>query len=442
MKIGSRLFIGFAIIILINVVAGAIIISNVGSIQHYYQNKKTMDTTINHLNACRLTESQFRSAYDTKLVVDFQFEYLNVSRDIAAMQDMGVTGGEGNLTAIQSSIHDYHNLVLNNIEYPNSIENLWRSEQDTILSPGGLTDNSNAIKGRVLQLASDNNHSWVGMQYLNDIQQGEKNFMSTHDRKYLDNIRKMENLTLNWADNDPELAQDMWRYDNNLEVLSSLYTRQADSNALIDMTVAALEQNVSAMDTGISTAFDDTLARTTLAVIALIALSLVLSILISLIVTRSISRPIASLSAVAQKIAGGDLRRSIDVKRNDEVGSLADSFRKMMSAIRSRMEFNDALVRNIVDAHMIFDDSGRIFYFNEPAIELTGYTISEAMSLRYQDLFKGLPVFINSSYGTSYDCILVKKDATEIRVECHMSTLKDGEGNRIGTMALIRVSHL
>lgn len=442
MKIGSRLFIGFAIIILINVVAGAIIISNVGSIQHYYLNKKTMDTTINHLNACRLTESQFRSAYDTKLVVDFQFEYLNVSRDIAAMQDIGMAGGEGNLTAIQSSIHDYHNLVLNNIEYPNSIENLWRSEQDTISSPGGLTDNSNAIKGRVLQLASGNNRSWVGMQYLNDMQQDEKNFMSTHDRKYLDNIRNMENLTLNWADNDPEMAQDMWRYDNNLEVLSSLYTRQADSNARIDATVAALEQNVSAMDTGISTAFDDTLARTTLAVISLIALSLVLSILISLIVTRSISRPIASLSAAAQKIAGGDLRRSIDIKRNDEVGSLADSFRRMMSAIRSRMEFNDALVRNIVDAHMIFDDGGRIFYFNEPAIKLTGYTISEAMSLRYQDLLKGLPVFINSIYGASYDCTLVKKDATEIPVKCYLSTLKDGEGNRIGTMVLIRETHL
>ena len=86
MKIGRRLFIGFAIIILINVAAGAMIINNVGSVQHYYDNKKTMDSLINHLDDCRLAESQFRSSYDTKLVTDFQFDYLNVSRDISDME--------------------------------------------------------------------------------------------------------------------------------------------------------------------------------------------------------------------------------------------------------------------------------------------------------------------------------------------------------------------
>lgn len=439
MKIGRRLFMGFAIIILINVAAGAMIINNVGSVQHYYNNKKTMDSLISHIDDCRLAESRFRSSYDTNLVIGFQSDYLNVSRDLS---DMGVlqnaTGEDSNLSAIKSSVDDYRNYVLNNVEYPNNIENLWRSEQDTLSSPGGLTANSNAISQRVLELASTNNLSWSGMLYLNGMQQDENNFLSTHDDRYLDDLHTMENLSLNWSGNDPMLSQDIWRYNNNLGALTSLYSRQADTGARIDSTVMALESNVSAMDTGVSTAFDNTLQRTIMTVIGLIVLSLSLSIAISFFVTRSISKPIESLSIAAQKIASGDMRRKVEINRNDEIGSLADSFSKMMASIRSRMEFNDSLVRNIVDAHIIVDELGKIFYFNKPAIQLTGYSYGEALNMRYQDILRDIPIFTDKTDSVSYGCTLVKKDGSELPVQCYMSTLNNGEGVKIGIMILIR----
>lgn len=439
MKIGRRLFIGFAIIILINVAAGAMIINNVGSVQHYYENKKTMDSLISHLDDCRLAESQFRSTYDTQLVSDFQSDYLNVSRDISDMETLqNANGDSSNLSAIKTSIDDYRNYVLNNVEYPNNIENLWRSEQDTVSSPGGLTANSNAINQRMFELASANNLSWSGMLYLSDMEQDEKDLLSTHDTKYLDDLQSTETLTLNWSENDPVLTQDIWRYNNNLDALTSLYSRQTDTGTRIDSTVLALEDNVSTMDAGVSAAFDNTLQRTTLTVIGLIVLSLALSIAISLVVTRSISRPIESLSMAAQKIAAGDMRKKVDIKRNDEIGSLADSFSKMMTSIRSRMEFNDSLVRNIVDAHIIVDEMGKIFYFNRPAMQLTGYSYTEATNMRYQDILQDTPIFMDSIDSVSHECTLVKKDGVEVHVQCHMSMLKDGEGNKIGTMILIR----
>lgn len=439
MKIGRRLFMGFAIIILINVAAGAMIIDNVGSVQHYYNNKKTMDSLISHLDDCRLAESRFRSSYDTNLVIGFQSDYLNVSRDLSNMGVLqNATGDNSNLSAIKSSVDDYRNYVLNNVEYPNNIENLWRSEQDTLSSPGGLTANSNAISQRVIELASTNNLSWSGMLYLNNMQQDENNFLSTHDDRYLDDLHSMENLSLNWSGNDPMLSQDIWRYNNNLGALTSLYSRQADTGARIDSTVMALEGNVSAMDTGVSTAFDNTLQRTIMTVIGLIMLSLLLSMAISFFVTRSISKPIESLSIVAQKIASGDMRRKVDINRNDEIGSLADSFSKMMTSIRSRMEFNDSLVRNIVDAHIIVDELGKIFYFNKPAIQLTGYSYAEAMNMRYQDILRDIPIFTDQTDSVSYGCTLVKKDGSELPVQCYMSTLNNGEGVKIGIMILIR----
>ena len=74
MKIGQKLFIGFAIIILINVIAGVLIINNMDTVQQYYQSKKAMDSLNAHLKDSMLTENEFRSAYDTGLVDDFRFK--------------------------------------------------------------------------------------------------------------------------------------------------------------------------------------------------------------------------------------------------------------------------------------------------------------------------------------------------------------------------------
>jgi methyl-accepting chemotaxis protein len=54
-------------------------------------------------------------------------------------------------------------------------------------------------------------------------------------------------------------------------------------------------------------------------------------ILIIYFVTRSIARPIRNLAVVADQLAEGKIKHQIDNHRNDEVGILASSFRKIIS---------------------------------------------------------------------------------------------------------------
>jgi len=52
------------------------------------------------------------------------------------------------------------------------------------------------------------------------------------------------------------------------------------------------------------------------------------------VIARSISKPLAELAEVAKHISLGDVNQSVDYRSGDEVGSLADSFRALVSYIR------------------------------------------------------------------------------------------------------------
>jgi len=51
---------------------------------------------------------------------------------------------------------------------------------------------------------------------------------------------------------------------------------------------------------------------------------------------RSLSRPILTLAEVSKRVAAGDYQHNIDINRQDEIGTLAESFREMCAAIVRR----------------------------------------------------------------------------------------------------------
>lgn len=438
-KIGQRLFIGFAIIIIINLLASALIINNIQNVQKYYQSKKAADNLVNDLKDSMLVEKEFRSAYDTGLVVDFQLEYKNITRDIYEMETSGMDYGTGvNFSGIRSSVQQYHDLILNNNNYLYSTENTWRTEENIVSSPGGIYQNSADIKARVLELSLGRNNSAEGVRYLYDMQQDERNYLSTHDAAYLADIHDIQNKTLEWSGGDPELAQDIWRYDNNLDVLGGLYAHQADTSGKIDGVVSGLENDMVSLGTDVNARFEDMLARTTATVVAVLVLSVLSSIVISLFITRTISRPIEYLARASERIALGDLRAKVEEKGNDEVASLSRSMQKMVKSMRERIEFNDALIRNIVDAQSIVDNEGNIFYVNEPMLGLAGYDFSEIINQDYRLYFENLPDLSGIRSDISCPCRLVKKGGIKADAACRLSILKDGEGARVGTIVLVR----
>ena len=67
-----------------------------------------------------------------------------------------------------------------------------------------------------------------------------------------------------------------------------------------------------------------------------ILVGLALAIFLGLRLSKSITRPMKQLTETADALAIGDARQTIEYKSDDEIGELAESFRKMMARFRER----------------------------------------------------------------------------------------------------------
>src|SRR5262249_36564965 len=71
--------------------------------------------------------------------------------------------------------------------------------------------------------------------------------------------------------------------------------------------------------------------------LAAVAVALALTMLLLSVVVRAITRPIAHLAAVADRISLGDMDAMIDVNTTDEIGELAERFRRMQVSLKAAM---------------------------------------------------------------------------------------------------------
>ncbi len=63
------------------------------------------------------------------------------------------------------------------------------------------------------------------------------------------------------------------------------------------------------------------------------------SLIVSMLMAEYISRPLRKLTSFANKVSRGDMQSKVDIKSNDEIGDLAESFNRMVNAIK----INEAL---------------------------------------------------------------------------------------------------
>jgi len=69
--------------------------------------------------------------------------------------------------------------------------------------------------------------------------------------------------------------------------------------------------------------------------LAMLAGSLLLAAVVALLLTRSITRPLAALLAIANRVAGGDLRGRIEPAGGDEIGALTQSVAAMQDNLKT-----------------------------------------------------------------------------------------------------------
>ena len=121
-------------------------------------------------------------------------------------------------------------------------------------------------------------------------------------------------------------------YSDEFGTYMSGYAPIKDANGT---TVAILGIDVTAVAT--LQQIDNVRNSTALIIVASVVIGTIIILLFSLTLIRDIKK----MNIAAEKISTGDMTASIDIKRKDEVGELADSFGRMIASLKIEMMMRD-----------------------------------------------------------------------------------------------------
>lgn len=175
---------------------------------------------------------------------------------------------------------------------------------------------------------------------------------------------------------------------------------------------------------------------------------------------RLITRPVASLTAAADAIRHGDLNARAEVRGEDEVGQLGETFNEMTATLarttndlreaareeqrlRSRIE---TIIQSMADGLVAVGPDRRILAFNPQAEALTGIKSEVAVGKPIDEVIDArttrgtnvsLPIF-DLAGGSMDGVYLVRKSGDFVPVAVDSAVLKDEEGTAVGGVAVFR----
>lgn len=154
---------------------------------------------------------------------------------------------------------------------------------------------------------------------------------------------------------------------------------------------------------------DEALAQTNQlrnALLVIVGLSSAAIVGIAVYFTRFFTRPILHIAAVAQRIGRGDFSARLDLKRNDEIATLASSINSMgaslndfVTSIESQRNRLELILNSINEGILAIDKQGIIIIANRAASDLTQRKMSAIVGKNIAEVFgwvqKGEPFIIN-----------------------------------------------
>ncbi len=121
-------------------------------------------------------------------------------------------------------------------------------------------------------------------------------------------------------------------------------------------------------------------------------LGVVVSLVMGYFLSRTITTPISNLTKKAKRLAEGEFESKIDVKSDDEIGTLTETFNDMSSKLQAAMlqmstEKNkvEAILLNMTDGVMAFGTDGSAIHINPTAKKM--FQLAEDEPVEFDSFF-------------------------------------------------------
>lgn len=176
---------------------------------------------------------------------------------------------------------------------------------------------------------------------------------------------------------------------------------------------------------------DVTVRRIFIITIAAFLLALVLAY----IIYQSIARPVNSLTTAAREIGEGNMQKRIQIKSDDELGRLAETFNHMAESLSNSMvsrTYVNNIIQSMGDILLVVDAEGSIKMSNKTVYDKLGYSKNEIENITFRDLFesrdfKSIKLHKGQDNGDSdtHETELVTKDNENIPVVYSYTEIED-----------------
>lgn len=160
-----------------------------------------------------------------------------------------------------------------------------------------------------------------------------------------------------------------------------------DMFPLIDDQRAVAEGEFTQQVNHVERAIADSGYRNRLAAIV----AILAAVLLGLVIARSIGRPLGELQAAAADVGRGLLGRRIEVRSQDEIGLLAESFNQMAADLQATTvskAYVDNILLSMREMLIVTDAQCRVEKINPAAVELLGFGESELIGQPLASLFE------------------------------------------------------
>jgi signal transduction histidine kinase len=167
------------------------------------------------------------------------------------------------------------------------------------------------------------------------------------------------------------------------------------------------------------------------------------------LLARSLTRPLARLTALARRMAGGDYRQPASVRSADEVGLLADAFETMRrrvaeatGTLRDERDVLDAVLESVGDGLLMTDPAGEAVVANARWRELLdGDGLAAAADLTLADGDRERFGRVAQSWLAAPERVAVadfERVAPYRRFRCYTAPVSHRQGPRMGRIFVLR----
>jgi PAS domain S-box-containing protein len=223
----------------------------------------------------------------------------------------------------------------------------------------------------------------------------------------------------------------------------------------IDEAAAIVVENIEGLDELIKRNLEEQIKKSdriksvgNLTIIITSSLAVVIGVIAWLVLTRSITAPVRSLISSTKIMARGDLTPRIEIKSNDEIGELANSFSKMaedLQKITVSRDYVDNIIKTMADALIVTDLDRKIRTINPVTAKLLGYKEDELIGMPVDAIIaqeelqfkrKGTVDLIEKGSISNIDKSLVTKDGRKIPVLFSANVMHDNKSKIQGMVCM------